>query len=200
MPALAETIQHILKIPVPQDRKAVLQPLIEYIQQKRKNNEEVNLNFICTHNSRRSHFSQIWAQTAAAYYDLDANCYSGGVEVTAFNPRAVDAIKRAGFKVTKKGDENPVYFIFYSDDADPITAFSKFFDDPVNKSKNFAAVMNCAEADENCPFIPGAEIRIPVTYEDPKAFDGTPQETAKYNERSMQVASEMFFVFQMSRV
>lgn len=195
LPGLAATVEKARLLTIPEDRMEALQELIVYIQSKLDSGEEINLNFICTHNSRRSQFSQIWAQTAADYFGVPADCYSGGVEVTEFNERAVESIKRSGFRVTKKGSENPVYFIFHSDEAEPISAFSKLFDDPINKAQRFAAVMTCAHADENCPVIPGTENRIPVRYEDPKKFDGTPEEASRYEERSLQIASEMFYVF-----
>ncbi|MDX5479857.1 MAG: protein-tyrosine-phosphatase, partial [Cyclobacteriaceae bacterium] len=147
------------------------------------------------HNSRRSQFSQIWGKVAAAYHGIDINSYSGGVEVTAFNERAVASIKRFGFKVSKEGESNPKYFVFYSNDEDPIVTFSKVYDDAANALYGFAAVMTCSHADENCPFIPGAEARIPVRYEDPKAFDDTDQEAEMYDTRSLQIASELLYVF-----
>lgn len=195
LPQLLETVEKARSLAISEERKDVLQVLIDYIQVKLEAEEEINLNFICTHNSRRSQFSQIWAQTAADYFGIPADCYSGGVEVTEFNERAVVSIKRSGFRVTKKGSENPVYFIFHSDEADPISAFSKLYDDPINKAQKFAAVMTCAHADENCPVIPGTENRIPVRYEDPKRYDDTPEEALRYDERSLQIASEMFYVF-----
>jgi arsenate reductase len=195
-PSLAETIQKAQELPISTERKAVLEVLIHYIQSKVNHGEEVNLNFICTHNSRRSQFSQIWAKTAADYYNISANCYSGGVEVTAFNERAVKSLKRSGFKISSEANgSNPVYSLFYSDESEPIVAFSKVYDDPINQASSFAAVMTCDHADENCPFIPGTEQRIPVRYDDPKAFDDTPLESEKYDERSMQIASEMLYVF-----
>lgn len=139
--------------------------------------------------------AQIWAKTAADYYDIDAICYSGGVEVTAFNERAVAAIKRCGFKVDSKGYDNPIYSIYHSENQPPIRAFSKLYDDAENQCKKFAAIMTCSHADENCPFIPGTEERIAVRYDDPKEFDGTPQEKEKYNERCRQIATEMFYAF-----
>lgn len=196
---LESTVARARQINITEDRLAVLKSLIDYIQSKIDQGKEINLNFICTHNSRRSQFSQIWAQTAADYFDIPAKCYSGGVEVTAFNERAVASIKRSGFKVVAQGDNNPIYSVFHSDQHDPIKAYSKLFDDPVNKAEQFAAVMTCSHADENCPFIPGTEQRIAVRYEDPKAFDDSPQEAAKYDERSMQIASEMFYVFSKVR-
>ena len=194
-PTVESTIEKARQLNIPVERIQVLNPLIEYIQSKIDQVKDINLNFICTHNSRRSQFSQIWAQTAADYFGVPANCYSGGVEVTAFNERAAASIKRSGFRVTAKGDTNPVYFVFNSDDNEPISAFSKLFDDPINEADQFAAVMTCSHADENCPFISGTEKRIPVRYEDPKAFDDTSEESARYDERSMQIASEMFYVF-----
>ena len=197
--ALESTVARARQININEDRLAVLKSLIDYIQSKVDQGQEINLNFICTHNSRRSQFSQIWAQTAADYFGVPGKCYSGGVEVTAFNERAVASIKRSGFKVVAQGDINPIYSVFHSEDHDPIKAFSKLFDNPVNKAEQFAAVMTCSHADENCPFIPGTEQRIAVRYEDPKAFDDSPKEAAKYDERSMQIASEMFYVFSKVR-
>ncbi len=194
-PTLQTYIEQAQALPIADERKAVLQVLIDYLQQKIDQDEEINLNFICTHNSRRSQFSQIWGKVAAAYHGFDINSYSGGVEVTAFNERAVASIKRFGFKVSKEGNGNPKYFVFFSDDEDPIITFSKVYDDPANASSGFAAVMTCSHADENCPFISGAEARIPVRYEDPKAFDDTDQEALKYDERSLQIASELLYVF-----
>lgn len=189
---LNSTIEQVLKIPIPDNRKVMLDKFKDYIQNKLEIGETPRLNFICTHNSRRSQFSQIWAQTAAAFFAIDVECFSGGVELTAFNERAVASILRCGFKVEKEGEINPKYSVYYDTKSKPIVAFSKLFDDTPSP---FAAVMTCAHADENCPFIPAAECRIPVRYDDPKAFDDTALEAEKYDERSIQIASEMFYVF-----
>ena len=75
---LSRTIESIAKIAVSEERKEVLQPLADYIQNKVNANEEIRLNFICTHNSRRSHLSQIWAQTMAFQFEIkNVFCYSG---------------------------------------------------------------------------------------------------------------------------
>ena len=52
-----------------EERKIILQPLINYINLKLNNSEDIRLNFICTHNSRRSHLAQVWAQTMAEYFN-----------------------------------------------------------------------------------------------------------------------------------
>lgn len=194
--SLLQTIASLPISSIALERKALLEEMAEYLREKLSTGQEIRLNFICTHNSRRSQFSQIWAQTAAAYYGIEAFCYSGGVEVTAFNPRAVAAIQRDGFNVVQKEGENPIYFVLFSDDSESIVTFSKVYDDPINASKDFAAVMTCDHADENCPFIPGAEKRFPLRFEDPKAFDDSPQEEQMYTERSHQIGAELFFLFE----
>ncbi|WP_411895490.1 low molecular weight phosphatase family protein [Winogradskyella sp. A2] len=179
------------------ERKEILQPLTDFIQAKINNKNIINLNFICTHNSRRSHLSQVWAQTIAHYFDItNVFCYSGGTEATALFPSAAEALETSGFNIKKLSKEsNPVYAIKYSENAHPVIGFSKTFDDSFNASSEFAAIMTCSSADKGCPFIAGAEKRVPITFEDPKAFDNTPQQAEKYKERSLQIATELKYVF-----
>ena len=198
-PTLEASIEAARKLTVPEERQTVLQVLIDYIQSKKDAAQPVLLNFICTHNSRRSQFSQIWAQTLADKLGVKIHSYSGGVEVTAFNERAIASIQRTGFKISLDGVSNPKVNVKHSDEGSPVIAFSKLFDDATNPQTGFAAVMTCSHADENCPFIAGAEMRIPVRYQDPKAFDDTEMEGQKYDERSLQIASEMAYVFSKIR-
>lgn len=195
-PRLSETLIEVRHIPILDSRKLELSPLIQYISQKLSKEEQVNLNFICTHNSRRSQFSQVWAKVASDYFGIEIGSYSGGVEVTAFNPRAIKSLEEMGFEIQSDQGPNPNYKINYAKDCPPIVAFSKIFSDVMNPKNNFAAVMTCDHADQNCPFIPGAESRIPLKYEDPKLFDDTALENQKYRERSIQIASELFYVFE----
>ncbi|BDC97905.1 protein-tyrosine-phosphatase [Persicobacter psychrovividus] len=194
-PTLQKTVADWTGQPIDENRKADLQVLIDYIQSKVDQQKTAQLNFICTHNSRRSHLTQLWAKVAADYHQVPADTYSGGVEVTAFNERAVASLQRAGFKVEAEGDENPRYSMSYAEEAAPQVAFSKLFDDAVNPSAEYASIMTCSHADENCPVLFGAEARIPLRYEDPKAFDGTAEEGQKYDERSAQIANELFYAF-----
>lgn len=179
------------------ERKAVLQPLIDFIQQKVDRREAVRLNFICTHNSRRSILSQVWAQVMATHFDIpNVVTYSGGTEATAMFPFVGETLTGQGFEITPLSEgENPVYAIAMGENHLPVIAFSKTYDHPFNPRSDFAAIMTCDQADENCPFIPGAEQRIPITYADPKTFDGTPQQARKYEERSLQIATELHYVF-----
>jgi arsenate reductase len=194
---IKEQIESLQIESISAERQSVLQPLIDFIQKKVNQNQLVNLNFICTHNSRRSHLSQVWAQAMANYFNIpNVCCYSGGTEATALFPVAAKTLQDSGFKIEKLSSEtNPVYAIKYSENAHPIIGFSKTYDSEFNPVSEFAAIMTCSSADQGCPFIAGAEQRIPVTFEDPKAFDDTPQQIEKYKERSLQIASELKFVF-----
>ena len=192
---VSDFIKIALNQKISSSRKELLSQIIEYIKSKIENKQEINLNFICTHNSRRSQLSQVWAKVASVYYGIEMNSYSGGVEVTSFNERAIDSLVRSGFSILFENSINPKYEISYSENENPIIAFSKLFDDDFNKADYFAAIMTCSDADENCPHIPKAEKRIPLRYEDPKSHDDTPIESEKYDERSLQIASEMFYIF-----
>lgn len=184
---------------IPKDRKKTLEDVSGYIKQKLTNDETAKLNFICTHNSRRSQMAQIWASAAAEFYRLkNIQTYSGGMEVTAFHPNAISVLERAGFKVEKTGGGNPKYRLYFSDKSEPFICFSKTFDDAENPKRDFAALMTCSSADENCPFVPGAEYRMAITYQDPKESDGTAAEIETYDERCRQIAAEMFYM--MSKV
>lgn len=182
---------------ISEERQILLNSFAKYISQKINNEEVVNLIFICTHNSRRSTMSQIWAQTAAEYFNIpNIKCFSGGTEATAFNPRAVKAVQNFGFKVDPKDEsENPIYLVYFSDETEPITCFSKIYSDKFNPQTNFAAIMTCSDADANCPLVLGAEVRFPVKYNDPKEFDNTYLEKEKYIARFEQIGIEMLYVF-----
>ena len=202
LPALTVTVEKLEKQfgQIDEDRKRILVELGGFIQE-RGSHGVVNVNFICTHNSRRSHIAQLWAQAAAYYYGVSGvACFSGGTEATAFNPRAVKAMQEAGFEITKSApSENPEYQTRYSAEAPALKIFSKKYDDPFNPRKGFAAVMTCSHADENCPVVSGASKRISITYDDPKDFDNTPQEEMKYRERVHQIGREMLYAFSQVR-
>jgi arsenate reductase len=199
LPVLHKTVKQLTTAfhEIPNDRKERLLQLTAFIQQKVLAGKTVNLNFICTHNSRRSHIAQLWAQAASYYYGLrDIQCFSGGTEATAFNPRAVKAMEDAGFRIEKKSTaDNPVYEVHFSEDAAPLEVFSKKYDALDNPVNDFVAIMTCSHADQNCPLVTGAVKRIAITYDDPKDFDDTPEEQQKYRERALQIGREMLFAF-----
>jgi arsenate reductase len=179
------------------DRRKIIGELTDFISRNEEAGHPALLNFICTHNSRRSHISQIWAGTAAHYYGIrNVETFSGGTEATAFNPRAASAMRKAGFGVSiRQEGTNPVYEVRYAEGTPPLTIFSKKYDHESNPRRGFAAIMTCSHADANCPIIPGAATRIALTYNDPKDFDGTPSEAAKYAERVHEIGREILFAF-----
>lgn len=182
---------------IPEERKTKLEKISAFISMKTEKEEAVLLTFICTHNSRRSHMSQLMAQAAASYYGIEnVFCYSGGTESTAFNSRSVQALQQAGFEIVQQDNtENPRYLVKYAENSDALEAFSKIFSHPQNPQQNFAAIMTCSAADEACPFVPGAAVRIAIPYEDPKDADNTPEEKTIYDERCRQIAMEMMYAF-----
>jgi arsenate reductase len=196
-PKLLKTIDLLKNQEISEDRKATLLPLVYFIRNKLEEQKAVAINFICTHNSRRSHLSQVWAQVASAYYDIpNVTCYSGGTEETAMFPKVVETLQEQGLFISKICDtENPVYAIKFDEDKHPIIGFSKRYENPFNPAHGFAAIMTCSQADSGCPFITGADKRIPITFEDPKLSDHTSEQTKVYNERSFQIGVEMFYVF-----
>ena len=198
---IREIIAQLSTERISEERKIILQPLIEFISSKISKNEEVRLNFICTHNSRRSHLSQIWAQTMANYYQIEnVFCYSGGTEATAMFPKVVETLTNQGFEILKLSEtENPVYAVKFAENEHAVICFSKKYNDDFNPKSAFAAILTCDSADENCPIVYGAEARLPIKYEDPKKSDGTPEMNETYFNRSLEIATEMKFVFENLR-
>ena len=181
------------------DRKALLAKLSQYIQKQVDEDKPIALIYICTHNSRRSHFGQLWAKVAAYYYGFtNVETYSGGTEATAFNKNAIAAIRKVGFQITSAGpDQNPLYKVVFDANGSHALCFSKKYDDASNPSRDFAAVMTCNDADGNCPVILGADLRVATPYVDPKKADGTPEQDAIYEARSKQIAAECMYMFSL---
>ena len=180
---------------IPETRRALLEEVSLYIREQGRGLDPVRLTFVCTHNSRRSHMAQLWAAAAAHAFGLRVSTYSGGTEDTAFNPRAVAAMRRAGMLIEKTSDDpNPVYHARLGGSIAPMTCFSKAYDNPPNPKRDFAAVMVCTDADEACPYVPGATGRFAIPFVDPKVSDGTSAEAATYDERCAQIAREMLYI------
>ena len=183
---------------IPAERRKLLKELAQYIRRQHDSGKTARLNFICTHNSRRSHMGQIWAAAAARFYEIkQIETYSGGTEATAFNPRAIACLRRAGFTIDDPGGQNPRYRVYLSENDSGMLSFSKRYNDAMNPSKDFAAVMTCTQADAECPFIPGADFRLALSYDDPKEADDTPEESARYDERCRQIGREIMYAFSL---
>jgi arsenate reductase len=181
---------------VPAERKEVLDAIAADVTARLKAGKRADMTFICTHNSRRSHMSQIWAATAAYYYGLDnVHTFSGGTQATACNCRTVAAMRRVGFEIedATTGD-NPTYLVRYAADRPVIRAYSKLYNADGNPRRDFIALMTCSVADKSCPVVEGAVSRYAIHYVDPRLCDDTPTETKAYNARCREIAQEMFYI------
>lgn len=186
---------------IPQDRKVLLAKIADFIRERKTTNRAIRLMFVCTHNSRRSHFGQVAAAVGAAYYGVPAvEVYSGGTEATAFHPNAIAALRDLGFGVHTEEAQaaNPTWEVRFGEGERVTTCFSKVYNHEVNPTEDVAAVMTCSDAEQNCPYIPGVALRIATTYTDPKVSDGTPQQAETYGGRFEQILTEMLYAFSLA--
>ena len=181
-------------------RRTVLDEAAEFIRTKLEHGKVANLTFICTHNSRRSHFGQVWCQVAAHHFGLQSvHAFSGGTESTACNIRMIKALRRSGLSINDStGGENPVYLVEFPNEHKPLQLYSKIYDTPENPQSEFAAMMCCSDVDDRCPVVKGSDLRTPLHYRDPKESDDTSAEEQTYDERCLDIAIEMFYI--MSKV
>ena len=184
------------KIKLAVERKTILLKVAEKVAKEYTNSKVVNLNFICTHNSRRSQLGQVWAFYAAHHFKLNIHAFSGGTEVTAFYRGTVKTLQSVGFnfKVVDFSHQNPKYLISFNGSTDSILGFSKRFDNETNK-KPFIAITTCNNADTNCPFIPTAIDRFHLPFVDPKFSDNTSEQAEAYLKTNEQIAAEVSFIF-----
>ena len=196
-PSLFSSIKELDISQIQPTRQSHLEEHSKAISNWLNSSNTLNLQFICTHNSRRSHFAQIWAQALAYHFGFqNLQCYSGGTEVTKLNENVIETIEKQGFEVTKlSGGENSIYAIKMGENLPAIVGFSKKYDHRFNPQKDFVAVMTCNHADQNCPIVSGAKERLSLPFDDPKRYDETDHKAQKYAECSIQIATELYFLF-----
>jgi arsenate reductase len=184
------------KATISDERKTLLLKISDAIAKEHILNKEVNLNFICTHNSRRSQLGQVWGFYAAHYFKLNINAFSGGTEVTAFYKNTVKTLQKVGFEfqLIDFSHQNPTYHISFKGTKKAVLGFSKFYSDAINKEP-FMAITTCNNADINCPFIPTASHRFHLPFVDPKHTDGSDIQEETYLQTSQQIAGEIYFIF-----
>jgi arsenate reductase len=179
------------------ERKDLLANIAEKIANEYTLNKKVNLNFICTHNSRRSQLGQVWSFYAANYFNVPTiNSFSGGTEATAFYKNTVKTLQKVGFNfdVVEFSHENPKYAISFENSTNSILGFSKVFDN-IQNPQPFIAITTCNNADTNCPFIPTAIDRFHLPFVDPKFSDGSQEQDEIYLKTNKQIAAEVNFIF-----
>jgi arsenate reductase len=180
---------------IQESRLEKLKQIQDYIKSKIHQKEEVNLIFICVQNSRRSHLAQVFAQQAAIQNNFsNVHCFSGGVEVTRIHPNTIEALKRFGFSIIQKSEgDNPLFEIDIEGIKLPL--YSKNFEDVTKQLKSFAAIMVCSETETNCPYVPNAEKKILLPYDDPKFADNTNNPIDEYVRVASIIKEEMQYIF-----
>ena len=195
---LCSTILNDIRTKISSERRSILEAIAQEINSELKIGNTVKLVYLCTHNSRRSHFSQVWGCLASVLFGYkEIETYSGGTVATACHPYTIEALRQLGFKITCADLEadNPHYKVYYSTD-NFIDCYSKANTDNELPQSDFIAIMTCADSDDNCPLVPGAKKRFSTTYDDPKEFDDAPNPVMHYKERSLQIAQEALYTFQ----
>lgn len=184
------------KILINENRKQNLFKIAEAIAKEYAKSELVNLNFICTYNSRRSQLAQVWSFFAAQYFKLNINSFSGGIEVTTFNRSSIKTLQKAGFyfQILNFSHQNPTYEISFEGSKKYMLGFSKLYDDLYNPS-NFIAITTCAIADKNCYCMASSNQHFLLPYEDPKKADGTLRQEEVYMQINTQIAAEIYCIF-----
>lgn len=108
--------------------------------------------FVCTHNSARSQMAEGLLRSLAGER---FEAYSAGTEATLVRPEAVSVMDEVGIDIS--GQESKTL-------------------DPYLKETFDHVVTVCDDANEACPFFPGAKGRLHWSLPDPSAADGTREE------------------------
>ena len=99
-----------------EERRELLIAISKKIADEYLDRGKVNLNFICTHNSRRSQLAQVWSFFYSEYFQLkNIFTYSGGTEATDFHRNTVKTLQKSGFLFDLIGfsHKNPKYLISF---------------------------------------------------------------------------------------
>lgn len=177
------------------NRKEKLIELAQTIRNTYKNENNVKIIFICTHNSRRSQFSHAWAYVSSLYFKLDfIKPFSGGTEIDTVNLNVINSLISSGLKIEKTHKGKAIYLLKSFKKDKGINLYSKVYNSKLNPSKHFIAIMTCSDADQMCPVIKGAEKKVSLPYSDPRVSDNTGLEKEVYNQTCSIIAKEMFYL------
>tara|TARA_B100001250_G_C19717630_1_gene752302 strand:- start:405 stop:1016 length:612 start_codon:yes stop_codon:yes gene_type:complete len=187
-------IDMIFEMEVSNKRAFLLNEIVNYVYKTRSEKKIPKLNFICTHNSRRSQFCQFWATFFSNYYNIKCEVYSGGTVKTEVYKSVLNNIRDYSFNISFKPCNNPIYSIKFKN-QNLGNYFSKLYYDFENPKNEFAAIMTCSDAENNCPLVEGSEIKFSLPYEDPKKYDKSKIEKTEYKKTSEKIASEMNYLF-----
>ena len=108
--------------------------------------------FLCTHNSARSQMAEgLLRHLAGDRFEA----HSAGTEATQVRPLAIRAMDEIGVNIS--GQESKTLERYLREPFDHV-------------------ITVCDDANEACPFFPGAENRVHWSFEDPSRAEGTEEE------------------------
>jgi len=108
--------------------------------------------FLCTHNSARSQMAEgLLRHLAGDRFEA----HSAGTEATQVRPLAIRAMDEIGVNIS--GQESKTLERYLREPFDHV-------------------ITVCDDANEACPFFPGAENRLHWSFEDPSRAEGTEEE------------------------
>jgi arsenate reductase len=108
--------------------------------------------FLCTHNSARSQMAEgLLRQLAGDRFEV----MSAGTEATHIRPLAIRAMDEIGIDIS--GQESKT--------------LDRYLDEPFDY-----VITVCDDANEACPFFPGAQSRLHWSFEDPSRVEGSEEE------------------------
>jgi arsenate reductase len=114
--------------------------------------ERARVLFLCTHNSARSQMAEgLLRHLAGDRFEA----HSAGTEATRVRPLAVRAMDEVGVDIS--GQESKTLDRYLEDQFDYV-------------------ITVCDDANEACPFFPGARNRLHWSFEDPSRAEGSEQE------------------------
>lgn len=182
---------------IPEIRRRTIESIADYIYGAIQIDRKSVILIIGTNNSTRSILAEAWCRAAAQYYNVkNIEIYSGGTEVTHVSPYAMKVLENAGFIIYKiTDDENPRYEVKYSYNLDPVSLYSKKYNDKEMPAGSYGAIFVCPNADQNIPYLNAMNFRASLHYFDPGAYDHTPEQMKKYLQRSHEISVEMFYLF-----
>jgi arsenate reductase (thioredoxin) len=108
--------------------------------------------FLCTHNSARSQMAEgLLRDLAGDRFEV----MSAGTEATRVRPLAIRAMEEVGIDIS--GQESKT--------------LDRYLEEPFDR-----VITVCDDANESCPFFPGAKARLHWSFEDPSKAEGSEEE------------------------
>ncbi len=185
MDRLSEYVKELEKFSLEDFQKVRVKKIAKTLKNEIKSYNSIV--FVCTHNSRRSQFCQVWSQILSDIYKLNLSFQSAGVIKTEVYVEVIRSLQRAGVDI----DETGTILI----NNKQVSLFSKSLDE-INL-KAFISMMTCSDAEKSCPTDPRSKKNISLFYPDPKRFDGTKDEIKEYDFTCKSIAAEINAIFKL---